>query len=70
MGGLRTRVKSVRLFAANRPVTFQQDEFRLRLTGLPEEAPDQTATTLAIECEGEPLQDTEFVRKQRVRAGA
>ena len=70
LGGLRTRVKSVRLLAANRPVTFQQDEFRLRLTGLPEEAPDQPATTLAIECDGEPVQDTEFLRKQRVRAGA
>ena len=69
LGGLKTRVKSVRLFASNRPVTFQQDEFRLRLTGLPDEAPDQPATTLAIECEAEPVQDTEFVRKQRVRAG-
>ena len=69
LGGLKTRVKGVRLFASNRPVTFQQDEFRLRITGLPDEAPDQPATTFAIECEGEPVQDTEFVRKQRVRAG-
>jgi len=67
LAGLKTRVKSAKLFASNRPVEFQQDRFRVRFTGLPVDAPDQSATTLAIECEGEPIQDTEYVRRERVR---
>ncbi len=67
LSGLKTSVKSAKLFASNRPVEFQQDEFRVRFTGLPADAPDQPVTTLAIECEGEPVQDTEFVRRTRPR---
>ncbi len=70
VSGLTTRVKSARLFATNHAVDFQQDRFRLRLTGLPDDAPDQPVTTLAIECEGEPVQDTELVRRERVRLEA
>ena len=69
LSGLMTRVTSAKLFASNRPVEFQQDEFRVRFTGLPANAPDQPVTTLAIECEAEPVQDTEYVRRQRPRAG-
>ncbi len=69
MGGLKTKVKSARLLSSNQPVDFQQDEFRVRFTGLPADAPDHPVTTLAIECDGEPIQDTEFVRRQRIRAG-
>jgi alpha-L-fucosidase len=68
LSGLMTRVKSARLFAPNRPVEFQQDEFRVRFRGLPADPPDLPLTTIAIECEGEPVQNTEFVRKQRPRA--
>jgi len=70
VSGLMTRVKSARLFAANRAIDFQQDQFRVRFKGLPQDAPDQPVTTLAIECEGEPVQNTEFVRRERQRAGA
>src|SRR6202049_5113915 len=69
ISGLKTRVKSARLFASKRPVNFEQDGFRVRFTGLPAVAPDHPVTTLAIECEGEPVQDTEFVRRERPRAG-
>jgi alpha-L-fucosidase len=69
ISGLKTRVKSARLFASKQAVNFEQDRFRVRFTGLPADAPDQPVTTLAIECEGEPVQDTEFVRKERPRAG-
>ena len=31
------------------------------------EAPDHPVTTIAIECESEPLQDTDFVRRERPR---
>ena len=69
ISGLRTRVKSARLFASKQAVNFEQDRFRVRFTGLPADAPDQPVTTLAIECEGEPVQDTEFVRRERPRVG-
>ena len=67
LSGLRTEVKSARLFVSDRPVKFQQDEFRVRFTGLPAEPPDQPVTTLAIECTSEPVQDNEFVRRERQR---
>jgi len=38
--------------------------------GLPEKAPDEPVTTIAIECEGEPRQDTDFVRRERPRLKA
>jgi alpha-L-fucosidase len=67
LGGLRNTVKSVRLFAGGQEVKFDQDNFRVRMTGLPEKAPDDPATTIAIECDGEPKQDTDYVRKERPR---
>lgn len=67
LGGLTTKVKSARLFARNQNIDFHQDEFRVRFTGLPTTAPDQPLTTLAIECEGEPLQDMENIRVHRSR---
>ena len=38
-------------------------------TGLPKLAPDSPVTTIAIECDGLPNQDTDYVRKQRPRVG-
>jgi alpha-L-fucosidase len=67
MSGLMTRVKSARLFATGQKVEFQQDRFRVRFTSLPKDAPDHPATTLAIECESEPTQDSIFVRNEKPR---
>jgi alpha-L-fucosidase len=41
----------------------------VRFTGLPEKAPDDPVTTIAIECDGEPNQDTGYVRRERPRRG-
>jgi alpha-L-fucosidase len=69
IGGLKVKVKSAKLLASGKPVTFKQEEFRLQLTGLPKEAPDAPVTTIALECDGEPAQDTQnWVRKERPRA--
>jgi alpha-L-fucosidase len=38
--------------------------------GLPATAPDDPVTTIAIECEDVPRQDTDFVRKERPRLHA
>jgi len=70
LGGLRNKVTAVRLVADGREVKFDQDDFRVRFTGLPEKAPDEPVTTLAIECDGEPQQDTLYVRKERPRLKA
>ncbi|HMD70821.1 MAG TPA: alpha-L-fucosidase [Bryobacteraceae bacterium] len=67
LGGLRNKVKAVRLFASGKEVKFDQDDFRLRMTGLADKAPDDPVTTLAIECDGEPQQDTLYVRNERPR---
>ena len=67
LAGLMTRVKSARFLANSQKVNFVQDRFRVRFTGLPREAPDHPLTTIAIECEAEPTQDTEFVRRERPR---
>jgi alpha-L-fucosidase len=67
LAGLMNKVRSARLLATGKPVTFEQDKFRVRFTGLPDNPPDHPVTTLAIECDGEPRQDTDFVRKEHLR---
>ncbi len=70
MSGLQTSVKSARLLASDKKVEFQQDPYRVRFTGLPAQSPDHPVTTIAIECEAEPTQDSIFVRKGKPREGA
>ncbi len=67
LGGLMNQVQSARLLATGKTVKFEQDKFRVRFTGLPETAPDNPVTTIAIECDGDPRQDTDFVRNQHLR---
>ena len=69
MSGLRTGVKSVRFYARGEKIAFQQDPYRLHLYNLPENAPDDPVTTIAIECESEPVQDDDFVRREKPRDG-
>jgi alpha-L-fucosidase len=69
VAGLQTQVKSARFFASGEKIAFQQDPYRVRLTGLPAEAPDHPVTTIALECESEPTQDNIFVRKEKPRDG-
>ena len=69
VAGLKTQVKVVSLLADGQKVDFQQDRFRVRLIGLPAAAPHLPVTTIALECEGEPIQDTIFVREERPREG-
>jgi len=64
IGGLKTKVKSVRLLKSGQNVPFVQDEFSLRLTGLPTQAPDFPATVFEVECEGEPIIDHDAIRSQ------
>src|ERR1039457_1799505 len=70
IGGLKAKVKSAKLLAAGKSVEFSQDDFRPRLTALPQAAPDSPVVTIAIECDSEPIQDTMMVRKERPRRAA
>jgi alpha-L-fucosidase len=67
VGGLQTKGKSAKLLATGKPVDFKQEEFRVQFTGLPAVAPDSPATVIAVECESEPMQDMENIRKNRPR---
>ena len=69
VAGLRTTVKSARLLATGDRVHFTQDKFRVRFTGLPKHAPDSPVVTLAVECDSEPTQDMDYVRREKPRAG-
>ena len=68
IGNLLNKVLSARMFATGEPVKFQQDDFRIKLTGLPKKAPD-LVTTFALELDGEPKQDHEGKRAVKPRAG-
>jgi len=67
IGGLKTKVKSARLLKTGQTLTFEQDEFSLRLTGLPAQAPDYPTTVLEVECEGEPVIDHDAIRSHWAR---
>ena len=68
IGGLRTKIKSARLFASGKKVEFVQDDISVRFTRLPLEARDQPITVIEAECESEPIIDSEDVRRKRPRA--
>jgi len=69
IGGLQQKVLSAKMYTTGQPVKFEQGEWRVRFTGLPEAAPDPLVTTLAIECDGEPTQDQLAIRVHRKREG-
>ena len=49
LGNLLNKVASVRILASGQPVKFDQNEWRVRMTGLPKMAP-ALVTTIALEC--------------------
>jgi alpha-L-fucosidase len=67
ISGLRSRVKSAKVLKTGTEVRFTQDDFQTKFIGLPEKAPDYPITTIAIECESEPTQDTDYVRISKPR---
>ena len=69
IGNLLNKVQSAKFFATGEPVKFQQDDYRIRLTGLPKNAPD-VVTTFALELDGEPRQDHEGKRAVKPREPA
>jgi len=70
IGGLQPKVTSARLYATGKKVEFEQDRFRVRFIGLPRTPPDDPVTVIAAECDAEPTQNMDQVRKERPRTGA
>ena len=68
IGNLVNKVTAVKLHGSNAPVKFEQDDFRVRLTGLPRQAPE-LVTTFALECDSEPRINNEAKRAEKPRAG-
>jgi len=67
ISGLKTKVKSAKLVKTGAILKFTQDDFRVRVLDLPVKAQDFPVTTIALECESEPTQDTDYVRKNKPR---
>jgi alpha-L-fucosidase len=67
IAGLQCKVLSARLVKTDASLKFIQDEFRVRILELPTQPPDFPLTTIALECDSEPTQDTDFVRRHRPR---
>jgi len=63
VGALTAKVKAARFLATGIPVKFEQSELGLRLTGLPEQAPDSPLTVIEIECESVPNFSHEALRE-------
>lgn len=66
IGNLLNKVKTVRMHGSNQPVRFEQDDYRIRLLGLPRRAPE-FVTTFSIELDGEPRQNHEGKRAEKPR---
>ena len=62
IGGLKPKVLSAKVLKTGQALKFTQDEFSLRLTGLPIEPPDSPATVIEVECDGEPTVNHEAMR--------
>jgi alpha-L-fucosidase len=69
ISGLMTKVKSAKLMKTGASLKFMQDDFRVRILDLPIKAPDFPVTTIALECESVPTQDTDYVRRNKPRMG-
>jgi alpha-L-fucosidase len=67
IGGLTSKVVSARLHPSGKPIQFHQEDFRVQFLDLPVNSPDPLVTVLEIECDGEPGQDMENIRKNRKR---
>jgi alpha-L-fucosidase len=60
------KVSAVKMHGSNQPVKFEQDDYRIRLVGLPKTAPE-FVTTFELECDGKPRQNHEGKRAEKPR---
>jgi alpha-L-fucosidase len=68
ISGLKQKVLSAKILKTGAALSVVQDGFRTHITGLPQTAPDAPLTTIVLECDGVPEQDTLNVRINKPRA--
>jgi len=64
VGGVRAKVLTARLLKTGQTIDFSQDALSLRLTGLPDRAPDALITVIACECDQPPVVDHHAIRPE------
>jgi alpha-L-fucosidase len=64
VGGVRAKVLSAALLKSGEKLSFTQDAFSLRVTGLPAQAPDDPITVIACECDQPPVVDHHAIRPE------
>jgi len=64
VGGVRAKVLSAVLLKTGEKLSFTQDAFSLRVTGLPEQPPDDPITVIACECDQPPVVDHHAIRPE------
>jgi alpha-L-fucosidase len=69
VGGLNAKVLSARVLKTGQKVEFTQNEISLRLTGLPEQAPDEPITVIVCECDRPPVVNHHRIRPLWPRYG-
>jgi alpha-L-fucosidase len=67
VGGLQQKVLSAKMYPGGKTLKFDQQDFRVRISGLPAAPPDPLVTTIAVECDAEPTQDMQAIRINRKR---
>jgi alpha-L-fucosidase len=67
IGGLKNKVLKASLYPNGQEIQFKQDDFRVLLNGLPQNAPDPLVTVIELQCDSEPDQDFNNVRANRPR---
>jgi len=60
LGNIANQVLAVRFVEGDAPIEFRQEGSRVLLTGLPQYAPDEIDTVIAVECDGVPRQCERF----------
>ena len=70
LSGLQCKVTKATLLKTGEPVRFEQDEHRVRFSGLPQKAPDEPVTVIALECDGVPVQTDDFTTASMPRGKA
>jgi alpha-L-fucosidase len=68
-GGLRVKALSAKVLKTGAKVEFVQSELGLRLTGLPEKAPDELVTVIEVACDEPPVVDHHAIRPEWKRYG-
>lgn len=59
LSGLLVKVKSAYFLKSKQPIQFTQDANRTHLVNLPQKAPDSPVTTIVLECDAEPRQNSD-----------